>query len=183
MAIACLIAGLFIALYLHFTREKPARVKCNLQPSFSPVPPFQTKDTYGFKYRLKITNMCKISAENVTVSLLEIRPRPCDPTFSTYKTAFPYTVYTDTGAESSTINPGDGFFFEIARSWVGSDDKLRIGTIAQQPPFNSQRGSFAIDPDENWHLHLKISSANAGTEEAILSLRPFQGRLDMGLVI
>jgi hypothetical protein len=175
VATALLILWIFAELRRYWMFEGKNQERLHL--SLDSVPP----DTYGDKCRLKIKNSSKtVAAENVTVLLLEIRPHPRDLTFRAYRTSFPYRLYTSTGRESCAINPGDEAYFEVVRSWKASGGGVRMKIL--EPPFDSQKGSFAIEPDENWHFYLKISSANAGASKATLSLGCFQDRVHVELL-
>ena len=148
---------------------------------FSRRPPYRLTVVNHEDYRLGVYNHGPDPATNVKVWLDDITPLPRDARFDTYRD-FPYSRQpVDEGTDDRTINPKDEMLFQIVSWWVGGSGpqhRLQIGDVMVD---NLGPTSFLVEPDEQWKLHLRISSGNYEQIKAILAMQVEDGEVNLYL--
>jgi hypothetical protein len=116
----------------------------------------QGTDTRFFSWYMTILNQGSVMAENVTVRLRNIDPKPKDPMWGA---SYPYPVL---GAEK--INPNDQEQYRLITSWPNNGDVYTSGLDTK----SSFRNDIRIESDEVWVLEYEITAANAEKTNFIL---------------
>jgi len=151
----------------------------SLQIKFSEHPPYRWEGGGQIHFRFAVYNPSgRSAAENVQVSLTDIAPRPRDTQFSG---DFPYPVYSEQLSQGVPvlINPDTEHLFEIAMVWKGGEDgkQLIVGGLGKQPG-NYNSGIF-MDRDEVWHLHMRVTAANARPFEIVFKMWADNGSIHL----
>ena len=174
------VCGLVLAIVLlvPWGRVWPSWGRGSLRIGFDQRPPHVFSSANQTFYRVAVHNPNSVPAENVTLALIDIRPRPKTQMF---QSDFPYRVTRAVGRESldltpCRINPGEQEFFEIAQSWVTGppDSRLIVNRIDTKSPKDggSRDGAIMIERDEEWICHYRTSSANLGTVDFYMVMKP-----------
>jgi hypothetical protein len=64
------------------------------------------------------------------------------------------------------INPKEEEAFQVARNWLSSEPKLRIGCVDTKP--NENYFSWEIQADEGWQFLCEVNCANAVRKRRML---------------
>lgn len=142
----------------------------SLRVKFSQTPPYRWESGGQTRFRFGVYNPPgRPAAENVQVSLTDIAPRPRDTQFSR---DFPYIVYSANASQGMPvlINPDVEHLFEIGMVWKGGEDgkQFIVGGLGKQP--GSYTSGIFMDRDEVWHLHVRVTAANARPFEIVFRM-------------
>jgi hypothetical protein len=157
---------------------KPEQVK-SLRVRFSQKPPYRWDDGGQTRFRFGIYNPPgRPVAENVQVTLTDIEPKPRDAQFTG---DFPYTIYSANSSQVMPvlINPDAEHLFEIGMVWKGGEGgrQLIVGGLGRQP--GSYNSGIFMDRNEVWHLHMRVTAANAKAFEIVFEMRAEDGLIHL----
>jgi CarboxypepD_reg-like domain len=155
------------------TAEINIKTKPDLPPNalaihFSDDEPYKIIRAPYTNYQIGVFNNNSSPAENVSVTIHGIDPKPHD---SILTGNFPYVLFTASGEQHVRINPHDEVLFSLASSWLSSEHRIIIDglnhKIWQQP-----YASIAIQQNEEWNVTLQVTNANGPPIQVSLEVLP-----------
>jgi hypothetical protein len=164
---------------LKMVAEHPVQA-ADLVIRFTQVEPYRVERKPYRVFRIGIYNTGNLVADNVSVKLISINPRPRD---SMYGADFPYPLFTSTGNEVVRINPGDEELFAVAQSWLSSENKVIVAGLNKKVPQAIVTDPIAINKDEVWRLLLRTTAANAKSAEIKLEITPDTEAIEISKIV
>lgn len=159
LAIACLMS----ASYAVWRRERETIVdletKISNRARLAITGPDMRIDNRVRRWRMTIKSVGLVAAENVSMVLRSVVPRPED---TYWRDECPHRVLRSNTSEKMfdcTINPSDEESFDIFAGWQNVEGKLY--TSGLDTTKRGLQNSLGFEPNEKWLLSYEVTSANA----------------------